>query len=106
MLVLSREKGQSIVISDFLCTVTELKRDQVTLTISAEGQEDQVVKRKRDQSICIDDTITILVVEIRQIGTTGPLKVRLGVEAPKEVPVYRREVYDALKRNEEQESKD
>ena len=28
-------------------------------------------------------------------------KVRLGVEAPKEVPVHRREVYDAIKRNEE-----
>jgi carbon storage regulator len=25
--------------------------------------------------------------------------VRLGVEAPKEVPVHRREVYDAIKRN-------
>ena len=39
-------------------------------------------------------TLTIVVVEIR-----GD-KVRLGVEAPKEVPVHRREVYDAIKRNE------
>ena len=27
-------------------------------------------------------------------------KVRLGVEAPKEVPVHRREVFDAIRRNE------
>jgi carbon storage regulator len=26
-------------------------------------------------------------------------KVRLGVEAPREVPVHRREVYDAIQRN-------
>jgi carbon storage regulator len=40
----------------------------------------------------INNDITIVVVEIR-----GD-KVRLGVEAPKEVPVHRREVYDAIHR--------
>ena len=30
-------------------------------------------------------------------------KVRLGVEAPKEVPVHRREVYDAIKRAENEQ---
>ena len=52
-----------------------------------------VLSRKKNESIVIDDNITIVVVEIR-----GD-KVRLGVEAPKEVPVHRREVYDAIKRN-------
>lgn len=54
-----------------------------------------VLSRKKNESIVINNDITIVVVEIR-----GD-KVRLGVEAPKEVPVHRREVYDAIKRNEE-----
>lgn len=53
-----------------------------------------VLSRKKNESIVINNDITIVVVEIR-----GD-KVRLGVEAPKEVPVHRREVYDAIKRTE------
>jgi len=49
-----------------------------------------VLSRKKNESIVINDDITIVVVEIR-----GD-KVRLGVEAPKEVPVHRREVFDAI----------
>ena len=52
-----------------------------------------VLSRKKNESIVINNDITIVVVEIR-----GD-KVRLGIEAPKEVPVHRREVYDAIKRN-------
>lgn len=51
-----------------------------------------VLSRKKNESIVINNDITIVVVEIR-----GD-KVRLGVEAPKEVPVHRREVYDAIHR--------
>lgn len=49
-----------------------------------------VLSRKKDESIVINNDITIVVVEIR-----GD-KVRLGVEAPKEVPVHRREVFEAI----------
>ena len=56
-----------------------------------------VLSRKKNESIVINNDITIVVVEIR-----GD-KVRLGVEAPKEVPVHRREVYEAIKRNEQAE---
>ncbi|MCH7729185.1 MAG: carbon storage regulator CsrA [Planctomycetes bacterium] len=59
-----------------------------------------VLSRKKNESIVINDDITIVVVEIR-----GD-KVRLGVDAPKEIPVHRREVYDAIKRNEAAKSKD
>jgi carbon storage regulator len=52
-----------------------------------------VLSRKKNESIVINNDITIVVVEIR-----GD-KVRLGVEAPKEVPVHRREVYDAIRRH-------
>ena len=55
-----------------------------------------VLSRKKNESIVINNDITIVVVEIR-----GD-KVRLGVEAPKEVPVHRREVYDAIKRSAQQ----
>ena len=51
-----------------------------------------VLSRKKNESIVINNDITIVVVEIR-----GD-KVRLGVEAPREVPVHRREVYDAIQR--------
>jgi carbon storage regulator len=57
-----------------------------------------VLSRKKNESIIINDDITIVVVEIR-----GD-KVRLGVEAPKEVPVHRNEVYEAIRRNQIQES--
>ena len=52
-----------------------------------------VLSRKKNESIVINDDITIVVVEIR-----GD-KVRLGVDAPKEVPVHRQEVYDAIRRS-------
>ncbi len=55
-----------------------------------------VLSRKRDEQIIIGDSIVITVVEIR-----GD-KVRLGIEAPMDVPVHRREVYDAIRHTTEQ----
>jgi carbon storage regulator len=49
-----------------------------------------VLSRKKNESIVINDNITVTVVEIR-----GD-KVRLGIVAPKDVPVHRQEVYDAI----------
>ena len=49
-----------------------------------------VFSRKKNESIVINSDITITVVEIR-----GD-KVRLGIEAPKDVTVHRREVYEAI----------
>jgi len=51
-----------------------------------------VLSRQRDESIIIGDNIVITVVDIR-----GD-KVRLGIDAPKEVPVHRQEVYEAIQR--------
>ncbi len=51
-----------------------------------------VLSRHRDESIVIGDDIVVTVVDIR-----GD-KVRLGIEAPSEIPVHRREVYEAIKR--------
>ena len=59
-----------------------------------------VLSRKKNESIVIDNDITIVVVEIR-----GD-KVRLGVEAPKEIPVHRQEVFEAIKRNQQNGQED
>ncbi|MGL6225141.1 MAG: carbon storage regulator CsrA [Thermoguttaceae bacterium] len=55
-----------------------------------------VLSRKKNESIVIDNSITIVVVDVR-----GD-KVRLGIEAPKDVPVHRHEVYEAIKASEKQ----
>jgi len=51
-----------------------------------------VLSRQRDESIVIGDNIVITIVDIR-----GD-KVRLGIDAPTEIPVHRQEVYDAIQR--------
>lgn len=51
-----------------------------------------VLSRQRDETIMIGDNIEITVVDIR-----GD-KVRLGINAPVEVPVHRKEVYEAIRR--------
>jgi len=52
-----------------------------------------VLSRRRDETIMIGDDIEITVVDIR-----GD-KVRLGINAPRHIPVHRKEVYDAIKRD-------
>jgi carbon storage regulator len=51
-----------------------------------------VLSRQRDESIIIGDNVVVTVVDIR-----GD-KVRLGIQAPHEIPVHRREVYEAIQR--------
>lgn len=58
-----------------------------------------VLSRQRDESIKIGDDIEITVVDIR-----GE-KVRLGINAPPHVPVHRKEVYEAIKREQEATAK-
>ena len=51
-----------------------------------------VLSRKKSESIVINDNVVITVVEVR-----GD-KVRLGIQAPREVPVHRKEVMDSIVR--------
>ena len=51
-----------------------------------------VLSRQRDESIMIGDSIVVTIVDIQ-----GD-KVRLGINAPAEVPVHRQEVYEAIQR--------
>jgi carbon storage regulator len=55
-----------------------------------------VLSRKPNESIVIRDDIVITVIDVR-----GD-KVRLGFDAPKDVPIHRQEVYEAIKRENEQ----
>lgn len=57
-----------------------------------------VLSRQRDESIIIGDDIIITIVDIR-----GD-KVRLGIEAPKSIPVHRQEVYEAIERENQRNS--
>lgn len=57
-----------------------------------------VLSRQRDESIIIGDNIVVTVVDVR-----GD-KVRLGIDAPREVSVHRREVYEAIQRENQQAS--
>jgi carbon storage regulator len=51
-----------------------------------------VLSRQRDESIMIGDNIVVTIVDIR-----GD-KVRLGINAPTEIPVHRQEIYEAIQR--------
>ena len=52
-----------------------------------------VLSRKANETVCIGNDITVTVVEIR-----GE-KCRLAITAPVSIPVHRREVYEAMRRN-------
>jgi len=58
-----------------------------------------VLSRQRDESIMIGDDVEIIIVDVR-----GD-KVRLGITAPKNIPVHRREIYDAIQREKREKEK-
>src|SRR3989442_4975912 len=60
--------------------------------LAQEGANMLVLSRQRDETIMIGDDIEVTVVDIR-----GD-KVRLGINAPKSISVHRKEVYDAIRR--------
>src|SRR5947207_5007762 len=61
-------------------------------SLTQEGATMLVLSRQRDETIMIGDDIEVTVVDIR-----GD-KVRIGINAPKEISVHRKEVYDAIRR--------
>ena len=54
-----------------------------------------VLSRKKGETIVIDGTITVTVVDVR-----GD-KVRIGIESPRDVTVYRQEIHEAILREKE-----
>ena len=57
-----------------------------------------VLSRQRDESIIIGDNIEITIVDVR-----GD-KVRLGINAPREISVHRKEIYEAIQREKAQQA--
>ncbi|MBT5322783.1 MAG: carbon storage regulator CsrA [Verrucomicrobiales bacterium] len=55
-----------------------------------------VLSRKPNESIIIDGNITVSVLRVDNDN------VRIGVEAPLEIPVMRKEIYEEIKSNNEQ----
>lgn len=49
-----------------------------------------ILSRKKNESIVINDNIEISIIEIKGEG------VKIGINAPSSVKIYRREVYDAI----------
>lgn len=58
-----------------------------------------VLSRHRDETVCIGDEIRVLIVDIR-----GD-KVRLGIEAPVNLPVHRLEIYERIVQERKDEPK-
>lgn len=57
-----------------------------------------VLSRQRDESIMIGDNIEIIIV------SAGEDKVRLGITAPKDIPIHRKEIYDAIQKEKEKQN--
>ena len=53
-----------------------------------------VLSRRKDESIMVGEDVEVTIIDVR--GN----KVRLGISAPRSIPVHRKEVYDAIHRSE------
>lgn len=84
MLVLSRKKDEKIIIDPNLIPIPE------------DASEEVKAKLQRIIDSFHGESVEIMVVDIR-----GD-KVRLGIEAAKEVPVHREEIYEAIKKEEQE----
>ena len=58
-----------------------------------------VLSRQSDEAIIIGDNIRVTIVEVR-----GD-RVRIGIDAPRDVTVHRQEIYDAIRRDTEREAR-
>ena len=69
---------------------TEITASKGAIAICAGGGHARPLSRKKNESIVIADQIRITVVEV--LGD----RVRLGIEAPREIPIHREEVHAAI----------
>jgi carbon storage regulator len=96
MLILSRFPLESVVIGDHLVvTVTAIGADDIEIAVhDSEAKANHSHRIKKDERIEISPEIRIAFVGVRD-GEKGQ-KARLGIEVPRDVPVHRQEVWDAI----------
>lgn len=58
-----------------------------------------ILSRRPEEEIVINDNIIVRIIQVRRDGN-----VRLGIDAPKNVTIHRREIYDKIKNKNQQNS--
>jgi len=101
MLVISREPNQSLLIGDDTqLQVLKIRGASANLRITrtrAGGPMTEEVFSgwlEKDRPLNLGNKIVCAVVEVQ----VHPAKIRLGIEAPREVSIHRKEVFDAIRR--------
>jgi carbon storage regulator len=96
MLILSRYPGESIYIGDDLfVTLTKIGADEIELDLHNSAAIAKSSHRlKVNEKIEISPEIRITFIEVRD--SEKGQRARLGIEVPRDVPVYRKEVWDAI----------
>ncbi len=72
--------------------MTQLRLTIEAVFVSTRTHAMLVLSRKKEESIMVGDDIKLTIIEIR-----GD-KVRIGIEAPRDVTVHRKEIYEIVKR--------
>lgn len=96
MLVLSRSKDEAVIVGQILLKVAKINGDVAHIEVSSEGVEKKTHVLRKNESLDLIDNSKIVLIEIRSIGDRE--KIRIGVEADRNTPVHRKEVWDAIQR--------
>jgi len=101
MLVISREINESLMIGhDLEVEVVKIRGSSANLRVTRRLVGGRISEDlfsdwlQKDRPLDLGNGICCAVVDIR----SNPTKVRLGIEAPREISVHRKEVYDAIRR--------
>jgi|GEM_PF-3442717 len=102
MLVLSRTPGTSLILNeDRLVTIETVTPEQAEIRISRYPGGEELSRHtvRRDDEIQLDDIqVQLYAVDLRPGISDGENKLRLGITAPREMPIHRLEVYEAIRR--------